>query len=187
MSEQELLIQLQKGNESAFKDLVETHQKRVFNTILAIVQNLEEAEDIAQEVFIQVYRSVNQFKGDSLLSTWIYRITVTKSLDHLRSKKRKKRFGFVFNLFGDDNRPAFDPGDFNHPGILQERKEDASLLFKLVDNLPDNQRTAFILNKVGELSYREIAGILKLTEGAVDSLLQRAKQNLKKKLNELPP
>ena len=108
-------------------------------------------------------------------------------MDHLRSKKRKKRFGFVFNLFGDDNRPAFDPGDFNHPGILQERKEDASLLFKLVDNLPDNQRTAFILNKVEELSYREIAGILKLTEGAVDSLLQRAKQNLKKKLNELPP
>lgn len=187
MTEKELIIALRDGEESAFKDLVNQFQHKVFNTALGLLQNETDAEDIAQEVFIQVYRSINQFKGESLLSTWIYRITVTKSLDQLRSKKRKKRFGFVFNLFGEDNRPAFDPGDFNHPGILQERKEDASLLFKLVNNLPENQRTAFILHKVEELSYREIAGILNSTEGAVDSLLQRAKQNLRKKLNELPP
>jgi RNA polymerase sigma-70 factor (ECF subfamily) len=187
LTEPELLFGLRHGEEPAFKELVDQFQDKVFNTALGLLQHHTEAEDIAQEVFIQVFRSIQQFKGDSLLSTWIYRITVSKSLDHLRSKKRKKRFGFMSSLFGDDNKPAHEPGDFNHPGVLQENKEDAALLFKMIDKLPENQRTAFILNKVEELSYREIAAILNTTEGAVDSLLQRAKTNLRKKLNELPP
>ena len=105
----------------------------------------------------------------------------------LRSKRRKKRFGFLSSLFGEDNKPIYEPEDFNHPGVQQERKEDAALLFKMIGLLPENQRTAFILNKVEELSYREIAVILNTSESAVDSLLQRAKQNLRKKLNDLPP
>ncbi len=186
MTEQELLIGLRNGEEPAFRELVMQLQDKVFNTALGLLQHYTEAEDIAQEVFIQVYRSIQQFKGESHLSTWIYRITVTKSLDHLRSKKRKKRFGFVSSLFGDNNMPLHEARDFNHPGVLQENKEDATLLFKMIDQLPENQRTAFILNKVEDLSYREIATILNTTEQAVDSLLQRAKQNLRKKLNEMP-
>jgi len=187
LTEQELISGLRNGEEPAFKELVTRFGDKVFNTALGLLQHHTEAEDTAQEVFIQVFRSIGQFKGDSLLSTWIYRITVTKSLDHLRSKKRKKRSGFLNSLFGDNNMPLYEPEDFNHPGVLQENKEDAALLFKMVDQLPENQRTAFILNKVEELSYREIADILNTTESAVDSLLQRAKQNLRKKLNECPP
>ena len=187
MTEKELIIALCNKEESAFKELVDQFQHKVFNTALGLLQDHTDAEDISQEVFIQVYRSIHQFKGDSLLSTWIYRITTTKSLDHLRSKKRKKRFGFVKSLFGEDNQLAYDTGDFNHPGVQQERKEDTAILFKLVDQLPENQKTAFILNKVEELNYREIAAILNTTEPAVDSLLQRAKQNLRKKINNLPP
>jgi len=187
LTEEELLLGLRNGEEPAFKELVILFQDKVFNTALGLLQHHTEAEDIAQEVFIQVYRSIGQFKGDSLLSTWIYRITVTRALDHLRSKKRKKRFGFLSSLFGDDNKPVYEPEDFNHPGVQKERKEDAALLFKMIDQLPENQRTAFILNKVEELSYREIAGILNSSESAVDSLLQRAKQNLRKKLKDLPP
>ena len=187
MTEEELLFGLRNGEEPAFKELVTRFQDKVFNTALGLLQHHSEAEDTAQEVFIQVYRSISQFKGDSLLSTWIYRITVTKSLDLLRSKKRKKRFGFLSSLFGEDNLPVHDHADFDHPGVLKERKEDAALLFKMIDRLPENQRAAFILNKVEELSYREIAAILNTSESAVDSLLQRAKQNLRKKLNESPP
>lgn len=187
MTEQELLIGLRHGEESAFKELVTQFQDKVFNTTLGLLQHHTEAEDIAQEVFIQIFRSIKQFKGDSLLSTWIYRITVTKSLDHVRSKKRKKRFGYITSLFGINNIPVYEPRDFNHPGVLQENKEDAVMLFKMINQLPENQRTAFVLNKVEELSYREIAAILNTTESAVDSLLQRAKQNLRKKINELPP
>jgi RNA polymerase sigma-70 factor (ECF subfamily) len=93
-------------------------------------------------------------------------------LDLLRKKKRKKRFGFITSLFGEDHKPVYEPQDFNHPGVLQENKEDAALLFKLVNELPESQRTAFILNKVEELSYREIAAVLQTSEAAVDSLLQ---------------
>lgn len=187
MTEQELLIGLRNGEEPAFRELVQQFQDKVFNTALGLLQHHTEAEDIAQEVFIQVFRSIRQFKGNSLLSTWIYRITVTKSLDLLRSKKRRKRFGFLNNLFNAANTPVYEPGDFNHPGVLQENKDDAAMLFKMINQLPESQRTAFILNKVEELSYREIAVILHSTESAVDSLLQRAKQNLRKKINDLPP
>lgn len=184
MTEQELITALCNQEEPAFKELVDRFRDSVYNTALGLLQHNEDAEDIAQEVFIQVYRSIRQFKGDSLLSTWIYRITVTKSLDHLRSRKRKKRFGFVFSIFGDNDVRSVEPGDFNHPGIIQEKKEDAAILFRMVDQLPVNQRTAFILNKVEDLSYREIADILRTTESAVDSLLQRARQNLRKKLSQ---
>ena len=187
MTEQELVFGLRQGEESAFKELVIQFQDKVFNTSLGLLQHHTEAEDIAQEVFIQVFRSIQNFKGESLLSTWIYRITVTKSLDHLRSKKRKKRFGFINSLFGENNLPVYEPEDFTHPGVLQENKEDAAILFKIIDQLPENQRTAFVLNKVEELSYREIATILNTSESAVDSLLQRAKKNLRKKINNLPP
>ena len=187
LTEQELIFNLRQGEEPAFKELVNQFQDKVFNTALGLLQHHTEAEDIAQEVFIQVFRSINDFKGGSSLSTWIYRITVNRSLDLLRSRKRKKRFAFLTNLFDNDNIPLHEARDFDHPGVLQERKEDAALLFKLVDQLPENQRTAFILNKIEELSYREIAAILNTTEQAVDSLLQRAKQNLRKKINNLPP
>jgi RNA polymerase sigma-70 factor (ECF subfamily) len=186
LTEQNLIAGLCNREEPAFKELVHMFQNRVYNTALGLLQNNADAEDIAQEVFIQVYRSIHQFKGDALLSTWIYRITTTKALDFLRSKKRKKRFGFVRSLFGEDNHPVYDPPHFNHPGVQQERKEDAAILFSIINLLPENQRTVFLLNKVEELSYREIAGILQITESAVDSLLQRAKQNLRKKLNGWP-
>lgn len=187
MTENELVSRLRGGDELAFRELVTSYQDRVFNTALGLLQHTGDAEDIAQEVFIQVYRSIQQFKGEALLSTWIYRITVTKSLDFIRSRKRKKRLGFVRSLFGEDNRPVHEPGDFNHPGVISERQEEAALLFRLVDTLPENQRTAFLLNKIEELSYREIGAIMNLSEGAVDSLLQRAKQNLRKKITDLPP
>ena len=185
MPETKLINLLKQGDESAFKELVIKYQDRVYNTVLGFLRNEADAEDIAQEVFIQVFRSIQQFKGDSLLSTWIYRIAVTKSLEFIRSKKRKKRFGFIQSLFTAENLPVAEPVDFCHPGIQQEQKEEAALLFKMVDELPENQRTAFLLNKVEDLSYREIAAILKTSESAVDSLLQRAKQNLKKKINNL--
>ncbi len=186
MTEQELVYGLRNGDEFAFKELVLRFQDRVFNTSLGLLQHRIDAEDIAQEVFIQVYRSIHQFKEEAQLSTWLYRITTTKCLDHLRSKNRKKRFGFITHLFTPDNTPIYEPEEFNHPGVQLDRKEDAALLFKLVQQLPANQRTAFILNKVEELSYRDIAAILNTSESAVDSLLQRAKQSLRKKINKMP-
>ena len=95
MNQPELIEQLQQGDESAFKKLVDEWQDMVYNTALGIVQNADDADDITQEVFIQMYQSISSFKGESKISTWLYRITVSKSLDHEKRKNRKKRFGFV--------------------------------------------------------------------------------------------
>src|SRR4028119_1730384 len=128
----------------------------VYNTALGIVQNTEDAEDVAQETFVQVYESVHSFKGESKFSTWLYRIAITKSMDHLRRKKRKKRFAFIQSLFGLNNEILYETPDFNHPGVKLDNKETAAILFKAVDKLPANQKIAFTLHKMEGLSYQEI-------------------------------
>ncbi len=165
--------------------MVDTHKGLVYNTALGILQNTDDAEDLAQEVFIQVFHSVKEFKGDCKLSTWLYRITLTKSLDFLRAKKRKKRFGFMQNLFGaESNEPLVEQVTFVHPGVQLENKERAAVLFGAIDKLPENQKTAFTLNKVEGLSYQEIAEVMQLSVSSIESLLFRAKANLQKYLGD---
>jgi RNA polymerase sigma-70 factor (ECF subfamily) len=180
LDERLLVNQLKQGDETAFKTIVDTWQDMVYNTALGIVQNAEDAEDIAQEVFVQVYQSINSFKGDSKFSTWLYRITITKSLDHERRKKRKKRFAFVKSLFGEESEVVIHPPDFNHPGIVLDKKEDAAALFAAISELPENQRIAFTLHKVEGLSYQEVSEVMKTTISSVESLMHRARINLKK-------
>lgn len=184
MQEQELIQQLKQGSEAAFKTFVETHQDRVFNTALGIVQNAADAEDVAQEVFIQAFRSIGSFKGESKLSTWLYRIATTRSLDLLRSKKSKKRFGFLQRLFNDQGDLLYDPPEFHHPGIALEQKENAAKLFKAIAQLPENQKIAFTLHKLEDLSYQEVSEVMKTSVAAIESLMHRAKQNLRKILEK---
>ena len=183
MNQQELIVQLQHGDEQAFRAIVEAWQNMVYNTAIGIVQNTEDAEDITQETFVQVFQSINSFRGDSKFSTWLYRIVVTKSLDHERKKKRKKRFAVIQSLFGEKDEEIY-PADFHHPGVQLEKKENAAALFKALKQIPENQRTAFTLHKLEGLSYQEIAGIMDTTLYAVESLMQRAKNNLKKVLEK---
>lgn len=179
MDEQELILLLRKKDRAAFKWLVERWQDMVYNTALGMLQNAEDAEDVAQEVFVQVYESIDSFKEESKLSTWIYRISVTKSLDAIRRKTRKKRFAFLKSLHGDNMELIHDPPDFVHPGVKAENKQNSEMLFSAIKELPNNQKAAFVLNKIEMLSYKEVAEIMNLTTNAVDSLLQRAKKNLK--------
>jgi len=183
LEESHLISLIKKKDESAFKYLVETYSDRVYNTVLSFVQHAEDAEDIAQEVFIEVYQSIDKFKNESKLFTWIYRIAVSKSLDHLKSKKRKKRFAFVQSLFGDEGISLLaDKPHFEHPGVLLENKEHSKVLFFAISKLPENQQTVFNLNKVEGLSYNEVSGVMQVSVSSVESLLFRANQNLKKLL-----
>ena len=126
MNQPELIVQLQQGDEQAFKKLVDEWQDMVYNTAVSIVQNEDDADDITQDVFIQVYQSVSSFKGDSKFSTWLYRIVISKALDHVKKKKRKKRFAFVQSLFGTASEEEIHPEEFNHPGVLMENRERAA-------------------------------------------------------------
>jgi len=158
----------------------------VLNTAISFVQNHEWAEDIAQEVFIEIYQSIEKFNEQSSLGTWIYRVTVNKCLDGIRAQKRQKRFAFVTSLFHKDTGELiYDSSNFEHPGILAERKEKSKYLFKVIEGLPGNQKTAFILSQIEDLSQKEIAEILNISTKAVESLIQRAKASLRLKLENI--
>lgn len=185
MEEKQLISELKNGNQPAFKLLIELFGCKVFNICLNLLQSNEDAEDISQEVFVSIFQSINQFKEESKLSTWIYRIAVTKSLDHIRMKKRKKRFAFFQLISNNDyGETKVDIGHFDHPGVKLENKERSKILFKAIDTLPENQKSAFVLHKIEDLSYREIAEILATSLSSVESLIFRAKKNLRKTLLE---
>ena len=175
----DLIRKLQEGDQMEFTTLMDLYQNMVYNTALGIVQNEEDADDITQEVFEQVYISIGSFKGESKLSTWLYKITISKSLDHIKKKKRKKRFGIVQSLFGDPDVEKYSPVEFNHPGVQLEQKERAGELFAAINQLPDKQKIAFILHKVEGQSYQEVAEIMNKSLYAVEALMSRAKANLK--------
>jgi RNA polymerase sigma-70 factor (ECF subfamily) len=181
LDEPQLITSLRQGSEMAFKELVDLFKDRIYNTSLGFVQNEDDAEEITQEVFIKVFENIKDFRGDAKLSTWLYRIALTQSLEFLRRKKRKKRAGRLLNFFSKKEEEWHQP-DFNHPGVAAEKKEMAVVLFKAIYQLPEQQQAAFLLQKTENLSQAEIADVMKTSIGAVESLLQRAKSNLKKLL-----
>ena len=148
MSESQLIEGLLAGNEQAFRVLVETYQEKVFNTCLGFIKNAEDADDLAQEVFIEVFKSIHKFRMKSSLTTWIYRISVNKSLELLRARKRQKRFGIFSTIFESENQQAVEPADYRHPGIIAENQERSIILFRAMDKLPQNQNTAYTLHKM---------------------------------------
>jgi RNA polymerase sigma-70 factor (ECF subfamily) len=166
------------GSESAFRELVAAYQDKVYNTVLGFVQQEDDARDLTQDVFIKVWQSIKTFRHDAALGTWIYRIAVSKSLDQLRKNKRKA--GGLLGLFGARAASV----DFHHPGVAAEQKENSAILFKAVNRLPENQKTAFLLQKLEGLGQQEIAEVMDTTVSSVESLLHRARQNLRKTLNE---
>lgn len=178
MEEKNLIKNLKAKNEEAFKILVEKYKDLVYSTIIPIIQNIDDADDLTQEVFIQIYKSIKNFKEKSSLSTWIYKISISKAYEHLRYKKRKKRFSILVNIFREDDS-LIDIPDFHHPGIQLEQKENAKILFDAIEKLPDNQKKAYILKNIQGLSYKKISDIMEKSVASVESILFRAKNNLK--------
>ena len=184
MSEAEIIQKLQQGSELTFRQMVEKYQKQVVNTCLGLVHNTEDAEDIAQEVFIEVFRSVQKFRGDSKLSTWLYRIAVNRSLNFIRDNRQRKWFQSIDDSITNNRRDIqhLTTGVNDNPGQGMENVQRSALLHEAMDSLPQNQRVAFTLSKYDDLSYQEISAIMDLTISSVESLIHRAKKNLQKKL-----
>lgn len=183
LSDEDLLAALRADESGAFEEVVARYGARVLNTCLGLVPQRADAEDLTQEVFVEVYTHLTGFRGEARLSTWIYRIAVNKCLEWQRHRKRQKRFAFFTALFGaDDNEPTHDPPDDEHPGVLAERREQAAILQQAVALLPERQQAAFTLFHLEGLPHSEIAEALNLSVGAVESLLHRAKTSLRQRL-----
>lgn len=175
-----LIDALKNNSQSAFRTLVDEYQQMVFSTCKAIVHDIDDADDITQEVFIETFKTIHKFRADAKLSTWLYRIAINKSLNFIRDNKRNKMLRRLGLLEGKENIVSEPDLNFNE----EERKiyERKKAIENAIDALPKNQRTAFILCKYDDLSYREISEIMEVSVSSVESLLFRARKSLQKNL-----
>jgi len=177
----ELLVeQVKKGNIKAFRDLVKRYERYILNLVYRTIGDTNEAEDIAQEVFIKVYKSIRSFKGESKFSTWISKITVNLCMDKLREKVKNKEKNIgeeAWNLFSQ-------PESFN-PEIMAERHELQETIKKAIESLPDELRVVFALRELESFSYNEIGEMLSIPIGTVESRLYRARMKLRAYLKAL--
>ena len=185
MTDSEIIQQIVQGDRNMFRKLVERYQPLVFRTCMGFLHNKDDADDLAQEIFIQVYQTLPGFKGDASFSTWIYRIAVNASLNKIRKSSKSLFIQRLETVFGVEKNQevSFQIPDNENPENILIHNEHREWVQKALNSLPENQRTAIVLSKYDDLSQREIAEIMNTTEGAVEALIQRAKANLREKLS----
>lgn len=176
------LQRLKSGDKTAFNELMLQYKSNVINTCYRFLLNKEDAEDISQDVFVEVYLSIQSFRGESKISTWIYRITVTKCLDEIKKRNRKKRISSLGKLLHLDDVANWIAGG-KQPDADLETSDTMITINKVLNQLPDNQRIAFTLSKIDGFTNQEIADIMKTTTIAVESLIYRAKKKVTADLN----
>lgn len=170
-----LLERVAQGDGVAFRSFYALFSERVYNTALRYVRNVEDAEEITQDVFVKIHKNAASFKGEAAVRTWVYRIVVNTALNY----QRKRRWKWL--PLGQTLAPKIAASE--QPSQLLETKERQSWLLKTIEQLPSDQRIVVILFYLEELPQKEIAVALDRSLKAVESLLQRAKRNLKKYLD----
>jgi RNA polymerase sigma-70 factor, ECF subfamily len=179
-SEKLLLEKSKAGDIAAFEQLIECYQRKIYNIALRIVGNYDDANDLAQEVFIRIYKSIGNFKQQSSFSTWIYRITTNVCLDDIRKRKNRK----VISL---DEEIKLDDGEMKRqivsddplPEDMAEKSEMRKIVNDAINRLSEEHRIVIVLRDIQGFSYEEIAQIVKCPEGTVKSRINRARQVLK--------
>ena len=153
----------------------------VYNLCLNYLQNVPEAEDATQEVFVKIHKNISGFDRRSSAKTWIYRLTVNYCLDVLKMHKRKSTLIRLISLFNSDpEKISGISSDMDHPGIKMENMEKTKFIFEKINKLPSQQKTVILLKVTEDLNLNEISEIMQLSYKSAESLLSRARSNLKK-------
>jgi RNA polymerase sigma-70 factor (ECF subfamily) len=179
-----LAFETQQGNTDAFAVLVERHKGRVYRTLYQVVGDEQDAQDLAQEVFLKVYRSLAGYRGDAAFTTWLHRLTVNLALDWLRARKRRPLQVPLEPPPERELRPA--PHLASHAEGPEEaalRDERRQQLQTAIRELPDDYREVVLLYHFHHLSYQQIADRLEAPVRTIETRLYRAKQLLKKLIN----
>lgn len=180
MTEQELVSRAKQGDQTAFAQLVEANQNKIYSLTLRMSGHPEDAADLAQEAFLRAWRTLPSFQGDSSFSTWLYRLASNICIDFLRQEKRKRTAVNVTSLDEDDSSAAADIPDHRFsPQNELERKELQQAVGQALLKLSDEHRQVLILRELDGLSYTEIARRLDLEEGTVKSRIARARLALR--------
>jgi len=159
MDDTNLVDLLSKGDDRAFRWLIDNYKNKVASTCYSYTGDREAALDLAQEVFLEVYRSISNFRSEAKLSTWIYRISVNKSLNWVRDHKKFRQNRSIQRFYDNDKNPEIEikSQEKNSGLIALMREDDDKVIQEALNQLPDNQKSAFILNKIDDLSYKEVA------------------------------
>lgn len=183
MTDEELVEDVKKGNIDAFEDIVKKYENKVYGIVFHMMKNQNEVEDLAQEVFLKVYKNLDRFKGDSSLYTWIYKITVNLCLDEL--KKRKNIIYLDEKISVEDGEIDKElPSNERSQEELYEDKELKENLHRCINKLPDKQKMMIVLRDIKGFSYDEIAKITNNKIGTVKSQINRARLKLKELLDK---
>jgi RNA polymerase sigma-70 factor, ECF subfamily len=184
MENEDLLLKVKAGDKSAFNELVMLYGNIVLNTCYRFLLDKADAEDVSQEVFIEIFQSIKTFRGNSKLSTWIYRIAVSKCLDEIKKRNRKKRIISLGKILHLDEVADWIAGGPSPDKNIQE-KEKMEEIMQALNSLPDNQRVAFSLSKIDGYTNTEIADMMNTTVEAVESLVSRAKKKVSAELESI--
>jgi len=182
MDERELVTRARKGDQDALSYLVEKYRLKMFNLAYGMTRNREEADDLTQDVFVKAWRHLPGFKGRSTFGTWLYRIAVNTIRDHLRKERRVSLVPLEENIL--DAGTGVDVMRDNEEA--QEQLRQKARLHQALNTLPEKFRMILSLREIQGLSYDEIAGILKISPGTVDSRLFRARRRLRAAIAEQP-
>jgi RNA polymerase sigma-70 factor (ECF subfamily) len=184
MTDKQITEGIHKGDEYAFKELIDKYQSLVLNTSNSFLHNRHDAEDVTQEVFIEAFRSLSKFKGQSGLSTWLYRITVNKSLNYIRDNKKRNIMKRIDNVFKGGTDSVSEPADTGEQYGEAEEADNKRIetLHKSIGTLPKNQKIAFTLSNFEDLSYKQISEIMDISLASVEGLIHRAKKNVRKEI-----
>jgi RNA polymerase sigma-70 factor (ECF subfamily) len=182
-NEDVLIQKAAQGDNRAFEALVEAYEKSMFNLAFRLVPDKEDAMDIVQEVFLKAYQALPKFRGDSRFSTWIYRVCMNASLDHLRRKQRTQVFSLDEPIMLGESpitRDIRDDGDSVED--LVENRSLGDRVMKVLQDLEPVHRAVIILSDVRGFSYQEIADIMGVSIGTVKSRLHRARNMVRRLL-----
>lgn len=193
-NDQDLLERIRSGDYSAFETLVSRYERKVYALALKLTGNPADAEEISQDVFLTIYQKLDSFRGESLLSSWIYRVTANAAFMKLRDRRKRAKVDFdegtaaATGPQGDDMAPVtttYPQGDWsNTADILLERGELGAKLSDAIAALPEKFKLIFLLKDVQGLSNEEIADVVNMSVPAVKSRLHRARLFLREKLQE---
>jgi RNA polymerase sigma-70 factor (ECF subfamily) len=171
-----IMAEVAAGNISAFRGIVDCHQKPLINFISKYIVDKSAVEDVAQEVFLRVFRAAGDYRPKAKFKTWLFTIAANYCLNEIRSRSRRPFLDFTG--LNEAGFIAVAP-DSCSPLKLLENKELGAAILKAVSRLPEKQRMALLLKKYSEFSYQEISQVMGCSVAAVESLIQRARNSLK--------
>lgn len=185
MTEQELVARARRGDESAFEALVTENEKRIYNLCRRLTGNQEDAAELTQEAFLNAWRGLGRFQGESSFSTWLYRLATNACIDFLRKEKRRQSLSMTVSLDDEEEARQVElPDERYAPEGALERTEARRAVAEGMERLTLEHRQVLVMREIHGLSYAEIGQVLGLEEGTVKSRIARARGALRKVLTE---